>query len=444
MGNRFIKKVSANAKKQLREYRKSGAWLNNAPLLFDHSLQLSVEQNEHLRPVFESCGLSARKENRINFEILVANLFAVQKRCPVIVSLNSNGWKKTQYTKAGNSTIKIINKLHKRGYIEMKKGHTYQPDPREARIWAMEKLLSYFRELPNSVIYKPVELVILRDAEGKPKEYDETRKTSRIRSILKHANDVNGKAEIRCGKYKLDAFLVAIFNREFTLYGRLHTRGSRWHYQGFSKKERQEFTINGDRTTELDFSGFHPRLLYAKEGIQFPVNGDPYSVIINDPQCRDLLKIALLSLMNAGGKWIEYEYDHYKTGKHVEVKWWMTPEQQPVGVINHELKNDPVLRKRLEKIGITEASQIIDAFREAHKPIAHYFCNGKDNGLRIMNQDATIALAIVKHFTSKNIPILAIHDSFIVQAKHRNQLRETMQRIYRKHTGFDCPVKREF
>ena len=327
----------------------------------------------------------------------------------------------------------------------MKKGfhnEEKREESRMTRIWATAKLLSYFRELPNGVIYDPVQLVELKDENGKLKEYTDTPKTLRIKSILQKANQVNQSADIRYRRYKLNAFLVAIFNRDFNLYGRLHTCGSRHHYQGFSGEDRQEFTINGEQTTELDFSGLHPHLLYAKEGIQF--FGDPYSIVINDPQCRDLLKKALLSLINAGGTWIEYEYDHYKTGKHVEVKWWMTPEQQPVGVINLELKNDPVLRKRLEKIGITEASQIIDTFREVHKPIAHYFCNGKDNGLRIMNQDAAIALAIVNHFTKQSIPILAIHDSFIVQAKYRDQLQQTMKREYRKHTGFRCPIKQEF
>jgi len=34
---------------------------------------------------------------------------------------------------------------------------------------------------------------------------------------------------------------------------------------------------------------------------------------------------------------------------------------------------------------------------EAHKPISHYFCKGKDTGMRIMNKDAKIALDIVNH-----------------------------------------------
>ncbi len=71
-----------------------------------------------------------------------------------------------------------------------------------------------------------------------------------------------------------------------------------------------------------------------------------------------------------------------------------------------------------------------------------HFCNGNDTGLRIMNLDSRIALDVIDHFAKQNIPILAIHDSFIVQDKYEKELRQVMEKTYEKHTkGFKCKIK---
>jgi len=81
-------------------------------------------------------------------------------------------------------------------------------------------------------------------------------------------------------------------------------------------------------------------------------------------------------------------------------------------------------------------------FRKAHKSIEHHFCNGNDTGLRIMNLDSRIALDVIDHFAKQNIPILPVHDSFIVQDKYKHELRLIMEHSYEKHTkGFKCKIK---
>jgi hypothetical protein len=79
-------------------------------------------------------------------------------------------------------------------------------------------------------------------------------------------------------------------------------------------------------------------------------------------------------------------------------------------------------------------------FKAAHKPISGYFCSG--TGPRAMNVDAKIALDIIAHFASRDLPVLAIHDSFIVQRRYGRRLRMVMDRAYRNQTGgFTCPIK---
>ena len=408
-------KVIANAKKQIAQFRKSGAWLNKNPLSFNHSLRLNEEQKIKAEEIFKFCGLKNRKETRISFEILLANLLECKNKRPLMVSLFLPDWKHTMYGRAGANTINLITVLRKHGFLEIKKGYKMERQARKTRIWASEKLLEYCPEFSTAVIYDPVELVILRDADGKLKEYKDTAKTDRIRTILKKANAINGKADIRYGRYKLHPFLHAIFKEKFTMGGRLYTRGYR-HYQRFSGEERQEITINGDPVIELDFSGMHPHLLYAKEGIQF--FGDPYGIVDDRPEARPFLKRILLFLLNAKDE--------------------ITAEQAS----NYWLYNHHQEREALKEIGITRARPIINAFKISHKRIAHHFFNGKRTGMRIMNLDATIAVEIINSFAKQRKPILAIHDSFIVQEEFRDELNQTMQQTYRKHTGgFRCPVK---
>ncbi len=406
-------KVKINAEKQFQEYRGSGAWLNSA-LPFNPNLRLTEEQKARVWPVFESCKIRNRKENVFTFEILMANLFWLKGLRPVIVSLSPNEWKKTRYNPVGSSVIGMIHKLKEEGYLGMALGYRTEKESRQTRIWATEKLLEYFQELPNNVVYEPTELVELRDEKRRLKEYKDTIRTRQIRAILKRANQVNQAADIRYHGYKLSPFLYAVFIRKFTLYGRLHTRGYR-HYQGFSEEERREITINGDSVVELDYSGLHPHLLYAKEGIQF--FGDPYSIVDSRPEARPFLKSILLSMLNAKDEITAERAANY----------WLYE--------NHEE------RDKLAEIGITRARPLMQAFRERHKKIAHYFCSGKDTGLKIMNLDATIALDIIDYFAKQGIPILAIHDSFIVQEQYKDELHITMRKIYRKHTGFRISVK---
>src|SRR5690625_2192172 len=231
------------AKRERKEFKNSPAWLQEA-FSFDHALNLTNKFQNTVQHIFQLCELSNRKENWINLESLIANLVNAQERKPVRVSLSPNRWKRTRYRKAGASTIKLIHKLDDLGYINMKIGYHTEQESRDTRIWPTEKLLEYFPKVNEAVVREPVELVELRDDKGKLKPYKDTSETNRIRSMLEQVNRVNRQADIRYCKEQLNASLVAVFNKDFSLYGRLHTRGYR-HYQGRSEDERAEITING-------------------------------------------------------------------------------------------------------------------------------------------------------------------------------------------------------
>src|SRR5947207_9185465 len=78
--------------------------------------------------------------------------------------------------------------------------------------------------------------------------------------------------------------LVRIFNDgSFERGGRFY--GGWW--QGVPQHYRMHITIDGEPTVEADYSAIHPRLLYAREGMD--CCGDPYDVGL-DPRHRSWVK----------------------------------------------------------------------------------------------------------------------------------------------------------
>jgi hypothetical protein len=58
-----------------------------------------------------------------------------------------------------------------------------------------------------------------------------------------------------------------------------------------------------------------------------------------------------------------------------------------------------------------------------------------DAGIRLMRQDSDIAEIIISQFTEEDIPVLTIHDSFIVPWGQEDKLRERMYAAFEKVTG---------
>lgn len=421
-------------RKQIEEQEGTGRWLNRS-VRFDNAYKLRGESLEKVKEIGNLCKIPKRTDSRQKLNIIIANLLRHHEWRPVEIAL-----------KTKEATMSpLVHKLEDHGFLDIKRGN--ELIARNSRMWPTPKLMDYFNYAykPDLIFDPPFsELVIFKDKNGNPTAYKDTARTNKIKNILKKANEVNRNAEIMCRRLRVSTALVAIFHRKSTLYGRLHTKGYH-HYQGFSDDTRAKITINGEKVVELDFSCFNPHLLYAREGKQ--LEGDAYSIIPNVPAIpkfiRDFLKKCLLPLLNAKGGWVKPKDD--KSNRKV---YWRGAEHNAEGGINLRIGKNARCRRWLNRQGIRTGRQIIDLFKDGHGPIAHHFCADKELGLKVMNQDASIALDVVEQFTSKGIPILPIHDSFIVQEQYREELYNIMDKVYKKHTackkhpeGFSCPVK---
>jgi hypothetical protein len=422
-------------------------WLHDA-FPISHGLSLTKATWDRFSGMFDEivAGRKKKEQKRHDFSLMWANLLcaASSNRGPSALKVsmdNNNRW------------FNLVRELHRRGIIEMKIGFKNHETGygRNTRIWLEPEWISEMfgpglGALEDLVDWAPPELVQLREKlseedrkKGKrprPIPYIETAFTRELRRKLRFINRANRTHRVECpDRSKQNSLLVtdlfAVFhNASWREGGRLYTSG--WFgYQRLSEEERARILIDGEPTCELDFSGLHPRLLYAKEGIQYPCDTDPYKAVFEclklkwtdtivdgkdeKKMLRDVLKDVLLAVLNS-----ETETMAERAGNHMRH-------------LDHEV------HKLLKRKGLS-VRQVLDALKEVHKPIAKYFFSAA--GLKIMRQDSMIALHVLTHFAKKGIGCLAIHDSFIVVEKYRDELRQIMASAYRKHAnGSECPIK---
>jgi len=193
-----------------------------------------------------------------------------------------------------------------------------------------------------------------------------------------------------------DKFVRRIFNNaSWQDGGRFY--GGWW--QNIPKKWREKITIFSHPVTEIDYSGLHINLLYALKGISY--THDPYQLegLEQTERMRSFLKKILLSAINAENE--------TKATMSVQKAINFNPEE--LGWVNGFELN---------------TTEIINRFAEQHKPIREYFFSGF--GVKLQNMDSLIAEKIVNHFTRRQIPVLCVHDSFLIRADKAVELNEVM------------------
>jgi hypothetical protein len=201
-----------------------------------------------------------------------------------------------------------------------------------------------------------------------------------------------------------DVQLTRIFSRgRMDLGGRFY-RG--W-WQAIPEKHRPHITINEKLTIEVDYSAIGMRIIYGMLGKSYSAAIDPYDI--------DLPK-----------------WDGTKDARRPAVK----------RVINALINDmDSVFRfseKDEQELGIDEVG-FRKLFEGKHPDIYNEL--GTDIGLRAQFIDSQVAEAIMLDLLRDNIPVLPIHDSFIVTAGNEQILKDTMLSRFEEIAGIGADVE---
>jgi hypothetical protein len=190
-------------------------------------------------------------------------------------------------------------------------------------------------------------------------------------------------------------------------------------YQSIYKELRPYITIDQAPTLELDYSSIHPRICYKLADAKPPA-GDLYELDGYSKGTRDFLKKTFLIMINskdatAAMSAIRQKVKHFK-------------EIDAPAELGNLTKDDlgPLFKK----------------FIDRHAPIRQYFYNPKISGI-LTNIDSQVADHILRYFTSMNIPVLPIHDSYIIDARVIFHLQEYMHKVIREGLNINIPISND-
>jgi hypothetical protein len=310
---------------------------------------------------------------------------------------------------------KVVDFLENKSLVENRPGYFSQdPDQRRmSRMRANKKLIELFDEYEVNqaeiMEEKKAGLIILRNEFKQPIPFQDTEFTLSATANLQKINDLLSAHNIVIGPdYNIHRkYLHRVFNFDFNHGGRFF--GSDW--QRLNSSERQLIKIDNSPVIELDFKSLHPTMLYALKGIQ--IESDAYKLEGYSSEIRAFLKTVMLIRINT-------ESDEHAI-------------RAIQGLIN---------QRKIEKPSeVNSLKKLIQAFMEKHGPIRDLFDN--DTGLKLQRLDSDICEAVLMEFYEKDIPVLSVHDSFIIGKDYESELLEAMERAFVNKFNKKCDISKK-
>ena len=263
-------------------------------------------------------------------------------------------------------------------------------------------------------------------------EYDDTDFTNDIRKDLEAYNQllrdtyvdiaaleepfvVRTKKDGSTQRIKIDQskkFVRRIFSRgDWNCNGRFY--GGFWQQVG--SEYRKHIYINDSPTVEVDYKGLDAAILSAMKDVVY--DGDRYDLgaivcpRLDKQQQRKAVKLLVLAAINA---------------KDRKSAFGAFRQAQPAGSVEKTLDND-------------ELGLLLDTFLQQHPYLEDGICS--DQGIRLMNVDSHITNYIIKEFVRLQKPILSVHDSYIVDTKDVELLRDCMKEASLHVVGVDLAAE---
>lgn len=327
-------------------------------------------------------------------EILLCNLTLIPDDEPLTITFNNQLLRRNSLPSA-SKLLSAVELLVEVGIVTWTKGQRGKRDMHQLHLISPLPLIdptSIYTLIPDQIIVK-----------GKPNKNDErkviktpfNRASRQMEKDLDLINSVLRNAKIRFPMIHLypdldptSKQLYRIFHEDLKNHGRFY--GGFW--ENTPAVHRPYITIDGEPTVELDYKSMHPMMLYQIVGAKAPDN--LYQIT---GYTRKLVKSLFLILINADN---ESGAMAALRDKHPEYARLTNDFLQPV----------------------------IDKIRQAHAPIKNYLGTGA--GRWLMFLDSTIANRVLMHFAKQGIPVLPVHDSFIVATQHRRELDRVMRESF--------------
>lgn len=184
-----------------------------------------------------------------------------------------------------------------------------------------------------------------------------------------------------------------------------------WVQQAKSALRRDYLTINGERTVELDYGSMQLVLLYAMAAIPVP-SGDLYDPDGRGSDHRERMKIVLT----------------ISTG--------CSSRKMAINALDRKLRNELGIRSD------RAAEKLYDSFWARHHAVCPHGDATEAPWPRLQAAESLIALRVLRYLEEQGIIVVPIHDSFVVQERYKDDLRDAMERAFADFfPGVDVTIK---
>ncbi|MFC6637969.1 hypothetical protein GV827_06980 [Sulfitobacter sp. JBTF-M27] len=352
----------------------------------------------------------------------------------------------------------VVRSLDEQNYIDFRKGSHSRTGSskgnRTSRMRATKRLTDLFLNLdlePYELdLHHNKECIVLKyhdvadngeptsqrgQKKSKDIEYKDTPETIQMRSELNDYNallaetyiDIPSLTEPHITRTKTNGdtqvipidqnnkFVRRIFSRgSWEMNGRFY--GGWWQQVG--KDYRKQIAINNFPTVEVDYKGLHVAILSAQKGIQDDPKdrydlGQQLLPQFNLQEQRAIVKLLVLTAINAKSE--ESAYGAFRN-------------DQPTGSLQKKLTN-------------TELSLLLNAFTDKHPHLQEDLCS--DQGIKLMRIDSEITAKVLNASADLKVPILSVHDSYIISIFDVELLRELMREATKEVVGYALSVEQE-
>lgn len=209
-------------------------------------------------------------------------------------------------------------------------------------------------------------------------------------------------------------------NSSFDCGGRTYTVGD---VRVLDKSIRNKLTIDGQCTAEIDLKASHLSIIAELEGVTLGVGFDPYSITLDGydrSALRDIAKISMLCLINCGSITQAKRAINYNLRGKLPLQAWKREGRVPK---------------------VVSSTDIVGKLIKKNSYASKYI--GKSSGLTLQNIEAKILDGAVTHFSRHRVPLLAIHDSVVINERYRGEAVEVLTGAFKGVLGSSRNCKLE-
>lgn len=333
----------------------------------------------------------------------------------------------------------IVKLLHQFKFIELQRGFCDRTTGigKQTRVRATKRLLGYFRGLPNWIDeqYNDARAITLRCIKSKaPVDFLENDFSHDIRTLLTKYSEAMAKANVTIPGATGDVFEFPCHNgqrrkvslRNTSTFAVFHlTPEGDWKmgrmygpwWLNIPSAEREKIIIDGEETVTLDYSAQVLNILSSWCNVQ--IEGDAYAIEpiwedLDDKSHRAITKAAVLRMVNCKNK------------------------NSAIGSMRTLFSGFEEPRKKVVGQFI---QQYFDAISSKYPHLEPYFF--KEQWPDVYRQDSDLARDIIREFVGLGLPVLAIHDGFMVKKQHEQLLRDVMGKCWSSRFGTTITIKKE-